>query len=344
VKPTVEPEGLLEHLALWTNLAPFPIVESMYGMMVCRVIMAGVRLGIYESLCQAPFTSEALATQLSLDAAGTDLLLKSLCSVGHLRTSNGSFSITRRAQKWLDPKSPTYIGAFLEFNYDQWEWWSKLENVVRSGDAVDIHQFGSNDPRWERYISAMFQLARLSAPEVAGSIRMPANPTRLLDLAGGHGWFAAQLCKRHPGLKATVLDLPGSAAIGRRIISDVGMSDRVAHVEGDLLTHDLGGPYDGVLAFQIIHHLTADLNRALFQRIRQSLKPGGVFAILDYFQPPKNMKPDAASVLGLHFFLTSASATFGLDVTKAWLCEAGFRDVQTKRLRSVPIQILIEAH
>ena len=36
------------------------------------------------------------------------------------------------------------------------------------------------------------------------------------------------------------------------------MSDRVAHREGDMFEPDLGGPYDGALLFDIIHHLSGE--------------------------------------------------------------------------------------
>ena len=343
MKPTVQPEGLLEHVALALNLGPYPIAESMYGMMVCRVIMAGVRLGLYERLARSSASAESLAAELKLDPRGARYLLDSLCAVGHLRRSKNDYFLQSRPKKWLDPASPTYIGGFLEFNYDQWEWWSRLEEVVRSGRGIDIHEFGQDDPRWERYITAMFQLARLSAPEVARALRLPPSPSHILDLAGGHGWFAAELCKRHAELKATVLDLPGSVAIGRNIIDEAGMSDRVQHVEGDLLKDDLGGPYDGVICFQIVHHLTPEQNREIFARAHAALKPGGTLAILDYFAPEENRKPDAASLLGLHFFLTSTAATFPLEQVKRWLTAAGFEDARCTRLRRLPIQMLIQS-
>lgn len=47
----------------------------------------------------------------------------------------------------------------------------------------------------------------------------------------------------------TVLELPASARVGRRIIARAGISDRVRHVEGDLLTPPLERPRDVILAF-----------------------------------------------------------------------------------------------
>jgi O-methyltransferase domain len=77
-------------------------------------------------------------------------------------------------------------------------------------------------------------------------IRLPASATSLLDVGGGHSWYSAAICQRHPKLTATVLDLPGSAAAGREIITAAGTSDRVRHRDGDATTGDPGSGHDAV--------------------------------------------------------------------------------------------------
>ena len=217
------------------------------------------------------------------------------------------YSLSRTGRKWLDPASDTYVGTHVENCLDYWEWWARLEDVIRTGEGVEIHDFAPDDPHWRRYIRGQFELARLSAPEVAGALRLPPGPRRLLDVAGGHGWFAAELCRRHPGLHATVLDLPASAAVGREIIAEQGMADRVTHVEGDMMSADLGGPYDGALCFNIVHHLPPNGNVELLRRIHAALSPGGTIAVLDLFMPPPDTRADAGAMLGLFFYLTSSA-------------------------------------
>lgn len=334
-----------ELAGLALNRAPVPVAEAMFGMQVARVLMAGVRLGVFAELARAPAAPDELARTLGLDPAGTQRLLDCLRALGHLRRrSDARLALSRRARRWLDPASPLYVGTFLEFNYDQWEWWSSLEERVRSGQAHEIHHFEPGDPRWRRYITGLYELARVSAPEVARRLRLAPRPRRLLDLAGGHGWFAAEACRRHPGLRATVLDLPGSVAIGREIIARAGMAGRVDHAEGDLGVDDLGGPWDAVLAFQIVHHLTPEQNVALLRRIHDALAPGGTVAVLDYFVPAKpDQRPDASAFLGLHFWLTSAAATYRVADLHQWLAEAGFASLSRATVRRVPGQTLVQA-
>ena len=80
------------------------------------------------------------------------------------------------------------------------------------GVSVLFHREPAEDEEyWRVYITGQYEIARLSAREVAKAVRLGERPAALLDVAGGHGWFSAELCKRHEGLKATVVDLPGSA-------------------------------------------------------------------------------------------------------------------------------------
>lgn len=343
MRTALRPEGVLEHIALWGNLGPLPVAETMFGMATSRVLMAGVRLGLFARLCTGPKTASQIAETCHIDPAGAAHLLDCLAAMGHVDRDGEEYRLSRRARPWLDPESPTYIGGFLEFNYDQWDWWSRLEEVVKTGQGFEIHDYGAEDPRWRRYIRAMFELARLSAPEIARKITLPPKPGRVLDLAGGHGWFAAEICRRHEGLVATVLDLPGSVRIGREIIAENGMAERVRHVEGNMFTEDLGGPYDAALCFQIIHHLSPEQNVALFTRVRAALKPGGTLAVMDYFTPPEGRRPDSSAFLGLHFFLTSGATTYSAHDLKNWLREAGFAAPRRVPLYRLPVQTFYQA-
>ncbi len=343
MRPTLRPENPTEALALWFNLAPRPVGEALLTMPVARSILAGKRLGVFERLARGPATTEELARELGLSHEGTRLLLQSLTALEYVRLDGTGYKLTKRARRWLDPASETYCGTFIENCFDYWEWWSQFEDVVRTGKSVEIHGLGPEDEHWRRYIYGQFELARLSAPEVAKALRLPGEPTALLDVAGGHGWFSEALCRRHPSLHATVVDLPGSAVIGREIIAEHGTTGRVEHREGDAFEADLGGPYDGALLFNLIHHLSPEDNVRLFRRIHDALRPGGTFAVLDLFMPPEQKRPDAAAFLGLFFFLTSAAGTYSPDELRGWLREAGFSEPRRVKIRRIPSQTLYEA-
>lgn len=338
-----EPENLLERVALRANLAPWPVVHSMFAPPLGRVLHVAARTGVFGALARGPVTPESLAAQLGLREPGTRLLLDCLVTSDIVRESGGAYAFERTARKWLDPESETSVVGFIADNAEYWDWWGRLEELVRDGRHVELHSRGPDDPYWRTYIRGQFELARLSAPEVARGLRVPDGATAVVDLAGGHGWFSAQLCARHEGLRATVVDLPGSAAVGRDLIAEHGFADRVTHVEGDVLSADLGGPYDLALAFNIVHHLSEDDNVRLLSRARDVLKPGGSVAVLDLFTRPPGKRPDASAYLGLFFHLTSGAETYSPAQLTDWLDEAGFERPRRVRVRSIPNQTLYQA-
>lgn len=337
-------DTLIERIALRTNLAPAPAFESLSGMALSGVLIASTRLGVAARLAQRPATIDELTAELQLNHEPTRLLLDCLRSLGYVDCRQDQYSLSRRTRRWLTRASPTSVDHFVTGCRDYWQYWSNLPEVVRGGLEFNHHAAEPHDPYWREYITGQFELARLSAPEVAKKLRMPANARTLLDVGGGHGWFAAEVCRRYPRLRATVIDLPGSARIGREIIADAGMSHRVEHRDGDALEIDLRGPYDVVLCFNLIHHLKSTQIMTLFDKINAALRPGGSLAVLDLFTQPRDARPDAAtSCLGLFFYLTSGTETYSPEQLRDWLREAGFEAPRRVRLRRIPSQTLYQS-
>lgn len=343
MRPGLKPDTVLDRLAIGLNLAPVPAGQALFGMPMSRVIAAGQRLGIFARLARAPARAQGLAAELDADAGGVRMLLDSLAALRALDRQGETYRLSRRARKWLDPASESYVGTYIEHTADYWAWWERLEEVVRTGEGVEIHAFPPDDPSWDVYIRGQFELARISSPEVAKALRLPSRPASLVDVAGGHGWYSAELCRRHPTLRATVVDLPGSARVGRRIMAEQGMSDRVRHVDGDMMSADLAGPHDGALLFNIAHHLTAEQNVTLLRRVHDAVAPGGTVGVLDLWLPEHGRRPDSAALLGLFFYLTSAAATYAEADVRGWLGEAGFGEVRRVKIRRLPGQMLFEA-
>jgi len=326
----------VEWLALRAGIVPTAAAEAWGGMALSAVVSTAVRTGITARLALQPATVAELAADLNLDPVPTRLLLDCLRSGGHVTARAGRYRLSRSSRRWLDPQSPLSVAQYVAGTSDYWAWWSELDHVTRTGRPAGHHDAPPDDPYWRRYIGGQLELARLSADEVAKKIRLPGDSRTLLDIGGGHGWYSAQLCRRYPQLRATVLDLPGSAAIGREIIDKAGLADRVIHRDGDATTDDLGGGYDAVLCFNLLHHLTADQTVELFGRIHDSLAPGGLLAVMDAFAEPSRRTSAQANVLGLFMYLSSGSQVHPPARLYGWLRESGF-DAPPRKTRILRI-------
>ncbi len=362
VRLSLRPESVLEWLALRAGLVPLPAAQAWGGHALGGVLVAAVRSGVTARLAAAPATVDDLVAELGLEPTPATLLLACLRSAGYVSAHEGRYGLTRAGRRWLDPASSTSVADFVAATGDYGRWWEELPALLRPeaandnadaanergdaagghGDAVGghgsaatrTHATPADDPYWRRYLYGQRDLARLTATAVARAIAV-RRPRAMLDLGGGHGLYAAALCRRHPGLEATVLDLPGSAAVGREIVSGLGMADRVRFVEGDVRTADLGTEYDLICCFNLVHHLAEPEVVSLFRRVRTALAPGGVFAVLDAF-PEKEGTMASTDLLAMFVYLSSGARLHSPASLVGWLRSAGFNDSARRKLWGRP--------
>jgi hypothetical protein len=158
------------------------------------------------------------------------------------------------------------------------------------------------------------------------------------------------LCRRHPGLTATVVDRPGATRVGRDIVERAGLADRVLHVDVvagsggvlDLADADLGGPHDGALCFDVVHRLDAIGALALFRGIAAALRPGAPLAVLDRCAD-SGRRPDGHSAADLLLHLVSGTEAPSTGDVAGWLASAGFGPPRVRRLPQLPGRTLLVA-
>jgi len=325
-----------EWLALRAGRVPEAAAEAWGGMALSGVVVAAVRSGVTARLAGGEATAPKIAADLGLDPLPTQLLLDCLRSGSYVAERSGRYRLTRRGRRWLDPASRLSVAAYVEGAGDYWSWWAGLPDVMRTGTSSGSHEGGPRDPYWQRYLVGQRELARLSAPEVTRKLPMPRRPRALLDLGGGHGWYSASLCRRYPRLTATVLDLPGSAAVGREVIADAGLSERVRFRDGDVTSADLGDGYDAVLCFNLVHHLGPGQIADLFRRARKALNPGGTLAVLDVFADHGRRAQAHTDMLALFVYLSSGARIHTPAELAGWLRAAGFAAPRKVRVLCIP--------
>ena len=209
------------------------------------------------------------------------MLVGTLVASGYLERDGDALRNAEVSERLLVRSSPESIATFIGHQGDlHWQVLDLLPEAVRDGRAYEMHETRHEDAeRWEAYIRGLFEISRPEQEANAALIEVE-SPQRLVDVAGGHGGFAMAMCRRHPGLSATVLDLPPSAAVGRKIVAEQGLADRVEFREGDVFELGLGENLDVVSVFNLIHHLPEERDRELVRMAREALRPGGALSLI----------------------------------------------------------------
>jgi SAM-dependent methyltransferase len=300
--------------------------------------MAAAELGVYEALGKGSRTSEEVAGACGTQPEATRQLLDCLVGVGYLRWTRGRYSLKPRYRKWLLKESESNLVGKLRFQIFEWDWMARLEDYVRTGKHLELHGGATSEEAWARYMEGMRDLSVNAARELAAKIPVPRGATALLDIGGSHGLFSIELCKRHPGLEGAILELPGAFESAQAIARRYDGAGLVRHVAGDALADDLGeGRYDVVMINNLVHHFTADQNRALAAKAARALRPGGIYAIGEFIRAQTPGEGGlVASTAGLYFSLTSASGTWSEAEIRGWQAGAGLEAGKAVQPLSMP--------
>jgi SAM-dependent methyltransferase len=337
MKLTVSPENPLERLVLALGIPPITLMDTHVSFMRARAIMVGTKLGLFDALAAGPLGAAAVARQCGTAPGSTEKLLNALVGSGYLTFRNARYALSSTARKWVTATSPASIRDKVLFEFVEWALVEKFEEYVRTGRPLDMHRSVS-DEEWRLYQRAMRALSGLAAPEIVRRTPMPAGAAAMLDIGGSHGFISVAMCRRYPGLRAVVLDLPQAVAHAAPILAREGMGDRVTHRAGDALIDDLGtDSWDFIYVSQLLHHFDEPTNRALVNRIARALRPKGVFVILEMIRPTSpNDSGQVGALLDLYFALTSQSGTWSIREMQAWQRDAGLESHKVIRLRTVP--------
>jgi SAM-dependent methyltransferase len=337
------PKGLKERLATALGVVPYPMLDVLVAPMQARALIASERTGVFKALGEAPGTTPSLAKKLALDASCLDLVLRLVSSMGYVRRRGEVWSLSRLGRKHFGLGAPSPFGDFVAFGAPQWNWISRLDDVLRTGQGVEIHRtLDASD--WNLYQRAMAEGARDFAAFVARELEVPSGARLCLDVAGSHGLIGAALCRANPGLRSIVLERSEAIPEARALAEAAGIADVVSFRECDLLKDEYGDGADVVVLANILHHFSPEVNRTILMKARRALKPGGSIGIFDIEAPRATAAPEAAGdAAALFFRITSNSACFSGDEYVLWLTEAGFDAPRIVRSVLLPSRLLAVA-
>jgi 2-polyprenyl-3-methyl-5-hydroxy-6-metoxy-1,4-benzoquinol methylase len=337
------PTSLAERLALLAGAVPLPAIDLSFGPLKARMIMAGVRLGIFQALAAGPHTHLQLAESLKLDASCLDLLLRCLVYGGYLELQGERYALSSLARNTMIDGARREMTGFAEWHYTHWEYIGHLEELIRTGEGVDFHATMTEPAAWGHYQKAMLEMARFDAPTLARHVPVRKGATRLLDVAGSHGLLGATIARKHPPMRSTVIDLPAAVEHARRLAAQEGHGDLIDYRAGDLTKDDLGTGWDVVLLSNILHHFTPDDVRAIIGRAHGALGAGGTVAVWELERPSRAKRPSEGDGVALFFRLTSSAAAYSGEEYQQWMKEAGFDHVKIVRPRLRPGTVLVHA-
>ncbi len=174
----------------------------------------------------------------------------------------------------------------------------------------------------------MHSLSAFTARNLAAALALDRSGRslgtgRLLDVGGGGGAYAIELCRRFPALDVTIFDLPFVCDLTRPRIAEAGLTDRIAFRGGDFFTDELPRGHDTALLSNVLHDWGENEVQTIIDRCAAHLPSGGTLLICESFVDDDKRGPVQAALMSLNMLVE----TWGRNYTAAeyahWLRAAG---------------------
>ncbi len=283
---------------------------------VSRAFHIACGIDVFTELAGGPLTLEEISERTGVEHSALEKVLITAASIGLLVTDGERFSNSLVAQRYLVRGKPDYVGDAM------WligGWWPHFNDL--GVHILAQHREKHNIPEGfnhERFIEAMHDYAANGEAERLVSAVDLSGRKRLLDVGGGPGTFSVYLCREYPDLTATILDLPETEPVFKRVVESYGMSDRVRFEVGDIEKDPFGEGYDVVLVSSMMHGTRGEL---IPPKAFDALVPGGCIMIRDFVLYPEKNGPLSAALFNMRM------GAYTEDQMLDFLHKSGFIDL-----------------
>lgn len=161
---------------------------------------------------------------------------------------------------------------------------------------------------------------------------------RILDIGGNSGEFVLQICRRYPGISATVFDLPLVCDIGEAYLRSEPEADRITFIKGNALTDELPKGFDLITFKSMLHDWPDKEAKQFMTRASQSLESGGTLLIFERGPFDLGEMTLPFSVIPFLLFFRSFRSTV---IYQEQLKDLGFQDIAVEKIYlETPFQLV----
>ncbi len=295
-------------------------------------VAAAVELGIFKELGRRPVSAPELSQRLGYDTRATGNLLAALEDLGHLERNGDIYSVSGNTKALVACETSNNYGSYrILHQRNLIERWLTIPEVVRSGKQVARPY---TRERREVFIRSLDEVARGSAKKIADRcLKRAPNAQNIIDIGGGPGTYAREFA-RHC-LRVTIFDCP---EVGEIMSPQLDHIKEIEFISGDFTRGIPPGPFDLAFMGNIFHIYGPEENLTLLRRVRRSLRPGGVAAILDMVRGLSARAPLFAVTMMVN---TDTGGTWTESDYRSWLADAGFENISIENVPERGSQLIL---
>jgi hypothetical protein len=229
-----------------------------YGFMASKTLFAALDLDLFGHLAGGSVDLADLVESTGVPENRLATLLSAVAAIGLVTDENGRFANSPAAERYLVRSAPEYFGDYYRLQIDKqiYPHWVHLSDGIAGRPVESTYQLIQDAAEAEVFSSSQHQASMGPAVLVSRLVDLSGR-RRLLDVAGGTGAFSIRYCRKHPELRATIIDFPSVVSVARRFIAEAGLEDRIELLAGDALQVAWPDRQDAVLMSYLLRRSAA---------------------------------------------------------------------------------------
>jgi demethylspheroidene O-methyltransferase len=319
------------------------------GFVYSQVLVASVRLRLFQQLQPGPLSAATLAARSSIAPDAMAALLEAAASLRLLERRGGQ-------RYGLGPLGAAMLGnpgisAMVEHHCalyaDLADPVALLRGEIAERRLARYWPYAGGESRNDLShdaVSPYTALMSASQPMVAEMVLGACSFARyrcLLDVGGGDGSFLIAAGRAAPGLKLQLFDLPEVVAIAKERLAAAGIAATVTG--GSFLRDPLPRGADVVSLIRVLHDHDDDAAFTLLAAIRAALPTGGALVIGEPMS--EDSGTDAVSAyFGMYLYAMGSGRPRSFAALQGLLQKSGFAGMSLRRTRIPMIASVIVAH
>ncbi|HEY1807055.1 MAG TPA: class I SAM-dependent methyltransferase [Acidobacteriaceae bacterium] len=323
-------------------LTPAIVFDMLQAHQRTAALKAAIDLDLFTAVGNGPGDVASIARHCQASERGIRILCDFLTINSVLVKEDGRYRHSPVSALFLDPRSPASLASIAQFlaNPEMRAVYDNLAEVVRHG-RTSLPGEGTVEPEnpvWVQFAETMApMMAPMAGPLGAVVLEGHNGPMHVLDIAAGHGLFGIEIAKQNPQARVTGLDWAPVLRVAVDNARKAGVHERYNMLPGSAFDVDFGGPYDAVLLTNFLHHFDKPTCVGLLKKVRESLKPGGRVATLEFVPNEDRVSPPMPAGFAMTMLTsTTAGDAYTLSELSGMYADAGFSKTKAHAIPMSP--------
>jgi demethylspheroidene O-methyltransferase len=321
------------------------LFDLVAGFVYSQVLLACVRLKVFDLLAQGPLDESELSRRLEVPLDGLQRLLAAAVALDLLEHRTGGYGLGKLGAPMVGNAA---ISAMVEHHAVLY---ADLQDPVAllrgTGASPALSKYwayataaapGALAPGQVNEYSALMSASQpLVAEEVLDSYDVRRHRC-LLDVGGGQGRFLRAVARRAPGLKLMLFDLPGVVPVAHEALAAEGLAHRSTVHGGDFTRDPLPTGADIATLVRVIYDHPDERALLILRAVYRALPPGGTLLLAEPMAGAAGAPRMGDAYFGFYLLAMHGGRSRTAAALQALMETAGFERVR-ELATPIPLQV-----